>query len=126
MQNKSESIADLCASLYGEPVWIARSLVSRGMAIYDDEDCSKAVPREKMTAIEEISWRISPNPAEDYLWIIGAKQGREIELIDMYGRMVMRKTLDDYQQLDISTLQAGMYIIRDIESATSQSFIKVK
>lgn len=60
-----------------------------------------------------------PNPASNEL-NVAAKNMKQIEIIDMLGRIVMKKDrCNDTEKLDISSIKDGMYFIR-ITTADNQ------
>lgn len=59
-----------------------------------------------------INIRISPNPAKDYLHISSEKNIDFIEIVDLSGRSIMKKTINSNKsQIDISRLNSGLYFI---------------
>jgi hypothetical protein len=53
---------------------------------------------------------VYPNPASDKLFMYGA-EGREIEVIDLNGRSILKTTYDFYG-IDLSSLTPGLYTIK--------------
>lgn len=53
---------------------------------------------------------VYPNPASDKLFMYGA-EGREIEIVDLNGRSILKTTYDFYG-IDLSTLTPGLYTIK--------------
>ncbi|MCL2682370.1 MAG: T9SS type A sorting domain-containing protein [Bacteroidales bacterium] len=68
-----------------------------------------------------------PNPAHNVL-NVGVKNMKQIEIIDMFGRIVMKKDrCNDNERLDISNLREGLYFIRITttdEKVVVEKFIK--
>lgn len=59
-----------------------------------------------------INVRISPNPAKDYLHISSEKNIDFIEIVDLSGRSIMKKAINNNEsQIDISGLNSGLYFI---------------
>lgn len=60
-----------------------------------------------------------PNPASTVLNVITDSRATSIELVDMLGRTIMRKPINEiHQQLDVSSLPNGVYSIRLLEGIT--------
>jgi hypothetical protein len=57
------------------------------------------------------SFTIFPQPARDYFFLKGINEQTEIEISDMNGRVVMKKSTDGKSPVDISSLRKGMYLL---------------
>lgn len=62
-------------------------------------------------AAQKIEVNIYPNPTKDVFQIVGAEQLKSIELIDINGKTVLKKSVD-LNSIDISPLINGLYIVR--------------
>jgi hypothetical protein len=74
---------------------------------------------------------IYPNPAQDFIRIKGVSYGFTIEILDITGKKILiQKTNEEMESINISFLPKGMYwiniILNEFESTTkSQKFIKM-
>jgi len=67
---------------------------------------------------------VYPNPVVDGTIYVSGVSG-ELQVIDTAGRVVIRKQVTTTQnQLDVSKLKAGIYMIKSKERGTCSSFIK--
>lgn len=74
----------------------------------------------------ERSVRISPNPAHNY-FSISQLNTANIEVLDLNGKVLIRKT--KYQspgQIDISTLNPGVYLVRILHNYTFETLKLIK
>lgn len=56
---------------------------------------------------------IYPNPASDQLNLSFSQTGKvEIQMINIYGEMILEESLDAKMPLDISTLPSGIYLLK--------------
>jgi hypothetical protein len=87
-----------------------------GAGLHSDTICSDGIYVEQLTSIVEsdIDFRVFPNPVDDKLNLIFPyDMNCEIRILSSDGRLVMRTECGfaDQVQLDVSTLQPGMYLI---------------
>lgn len=64
-----------------------------------------------------------PNPAHNQLTIKTSKP-IEIEIVNVLGETLMRKLVQGKEDLDISTLAAGTYWIKEKNTGMGQVFMK--
>ncbi len=105
----------------------------RCSAIYPD---TAAVIKKKITitVVKPNSFKshslsnlsVSPNPANDHIYIKGLTKG-DVIIFNLTGKEVLRKDLDSSQSVDISTLKKGTYFIRCTDGSMSWNgrFVKV-
>lgn len=77
------------------------------------ENCPK--PTAITGTTEEYKFRVYPNPTRDFVTIAGNQYARPVQVTvyDMMGRAVYTTSWEqETRQLDLSSLQAGSYIIR--------------
>jgi hypothetical protein len=67
---------------------------------------------------------IYPNPTNDVLSFKGFTNNVMISIFDTLGKIVLNKTIEANQSLDVSNLQSGIYIIKFKNSNTTFKFIK--
>ncbi len=69
---------------------------------------------------------ISPNPATSVVMIDGADLFHTVSIYDQVGRLVIREQNDSISSLDVSDLQAGVYVIRleGVKRSYSSKLIK--
>ena len=72
------------------------------------------------TSTEDISlnknnWQIYPNPVSDYLHISLPEsyevegKNHQIQLMDVYGKLVLEESITDHQTISVQTLPSGVY-----------------
>lgn len=61
---------------------------------------------------EDSGYMIYPNPANDQITVAGVKAGAELLILDAHGRVVLNRTLDGSNEIDISGLAKGMYYVK--------------
>lgn len=70
-----------------------------------------------------------PNPTTDHLTInfSAYHESTQVNVMDMFGRIVLTKTIQSGRSIDVSMLPAGMYIVRIIQDgiSTSRTFSKL-
>jgi hypothetical protein len=119
-----EDIAELCSFIYGDVVWKARGMVSRGQSPFDDMDCSAVIPREREAEVQkDMDWQIIPNPASDFIMI---NQGGRYEILDINGSMMMQRTIDEYGRIELTELPNGVYFIKNASDQTVLKLIKIQ
>jgi hypothetical protein len=76
-------------------------------------------------SLAEDAVRVYPNPATTFLTVDGYNQGTITEVYDVNGRMIFTKTISS-NQLDISSLSKGLYIIRlnPLQDNVVRKFVK--
>ena len=93
----------LSADVYTGP-WVSLTelrVFGEGERIYSDVD---DVPLNKVV--------LSPNPANSIVTIEGAEDYKTVSVYDQSGRRVMQANIDNLKTLDVSSLQAGIYVIK--------------
>ncbi|MCB0665396.1 MAG: T9SS type A sorting domain-containing protein, partial [Saprospiraceae bacterium] len=67
--------------------------------------------------VETNEINVFPNPASDFFSISGVKSGSEITLIDMQGKIVLRKVVGNQHQISLAGLENGLYQIMAIDDS---------
>lgn len=65
--------------------------------------------------VNEAVWSVAPNPAQDFIRLVGAARGADVVLMDASGREVRRWSqlpVVEGLHLDVSGQPAGMYFLR--------------
>ena len=60
----------------------------------------------------ETTFSVYPNPTNDKIHIDGLQGGAEIRIYNMMGEEVMRKVVYDDNEIDVSRLSSGVYMLR--------------
>ena len=55
--------------------------------------------------------QIFPNPANKRVTLSGIKAGRQVQVLDMHGRLVLEMTSSPDNVLDVSALEIGTYMV---------------
>lgn len=71
---------------------------------------------DECTGIAELQggaeWELFPNPASHSLFVKGLGKGESLSVLDLQGRVKIRRmAFDPIQQIDLSALQDGFYIL---------------
>jgi hypothetical protein len=77
----------------------------------DTSEIFKLTNPNSLNTINKNSFLVYPNPAHDKLFIKGLKNGMEVKLFDVAGRVIIIKEMTDFNTININTLVAGMYFI---------------
>jgi len=77
--------------------------------------------------IEEKQFSIRPNPTADFLQIImdASYSGKELILYDALGNIVLQRTINTQDYIDVSKLAQGFYLIQ-IDDLRPQRFVIVR
>ena len=72
------------------------------------------------------SAEVYPNPVSDFLTINLKKKALKLAIYDLSGKLLLSTFLQrETNQLDVSNLSKGMYLVKDIESGASFKLIKL-
>ena len=73
---------------------------------------------------DEKSFKIYPNPVQNILYVKGSSEAYSIEIYSLIGQLV--KTVSNANEIDVSLLSQGVYLIRisNENVSTTQRFIK--
>lgn len=73
-----------------------------------------------VSAAEEATWSVYPNPTENALIVRGAQNGKTATLYDLQGKVIVQTTLDgEESMIDIQSVQSGQYLLR-IDNITTK------
>ena len=75
--------------------------------------------------VEEVTataFSVYPNPANDKIRVDGLRGGAEIRIFNIMGEEMMRKVVYDDNEIDVSCLPSGIYVMRC--GNTSMRFVK--
>jgi hypothetical protein len=75
---------------------------------------------EQHTAIETIEtdkFTVYPNPAKDEIFIQSEKPIEKVEIIDLSGRVMINSKWSNGQSINVSSLPAGVYLVKIQTSA---------
>lgn len=88
--------------------------ISNVKLVYFDETFSKPI-------------RVFPNPFQNNLTLTGAQQGSTIMLVDLAGKIIKKQQATGYDmdQLGISSLESGVYLLKIIAADGNTSTIKL-
>jgi hypothetical protein len=66
--------------------------------------------------------KVTPNPAKDFINISGLSGGETLRISDIAGTLVLLSKIENtQQQIDISRLKAGIYIVQISKGGQTQS-----
>ncbi len=96
------------------------------------------VPAQTITVIQEsglnsqiletqdAEFSVYPNPSNSTLFITGLKDNSKISIVTLSGRIVMVRQIKNHQ-IDIRSLEKGVYILKTVEKtgAASKKFVKL-
>lgn len=64
-------------------------------------------------AAQEINVSVGPNPASEYITIsAGGVENPTVQIVDVLGNVVFKKSMGTYKKIDISDFRNGIYFIR--------------
>ena len=77
--------------------------------------------------IKNEEWSFGPNPADQWIRIMGPEDGKQakLQIYNQQGQLMISGHQSFNQDLDISTLPSGMYIIRFSDSSGRQQSSKL-
>jgi hypothetical protein len=97
-----------------------RYIIKRGVATWDSIDVcvTKTVSIEE---VEELSFAVYPNPANDVINIStkGTDGNSTLRVTDVLGKVVLQETFSENKKLDVSDFKNGVYLINVIENGIS-------
>jgi hypothetical protein len=82
---------------------------TRSFTVEAFEDGTAIVQPE---VIPEISFKIYPNPVSDGFFISGIHETATLRLINLSGNVILSKQVSDGEYVPVSSLAAGIYIVR--------------
>jgi len=72
------------------------------------------------------SYSLYPNPTRDYIRLSGIDQQTQINVYDLTGSLVLQQVVNDGQQIDVSILRSGSYLMHVESGSTAQVLRFVK
>lgn len=73
--------------------------------------------------VNAVMVQIYPNPVQNYLYIRSDRQENEIQILDLKGRIIFSKRIEN-EKLDVNTLPNGIYYLRIKDTDQLLKFIK--
>ncbi len=103
----------------GENYTIKLSLKSMDgtVLIASNTDTVNATLTSGSTSVKLNDIKIFPNPAKDQLRISGISQATEVRIINASGKTVLKQILDENENLNVSNLANGFYILKAGETS---------
>jgi hypothetical protein len=77
----------------------------------------------EVEAAEKVKLSVFPNPSSDFLSVQNLKKAEQVMILNAVGKVVYNGVMNPGDQMDISALPAGMYLLRTAGNQTA-SFIK--
>jgi hypothetical protein len=64
--------------------------------------------------IQDIDIKVVPNPASDFLEIRGLNNGKQLEIIDLSGKVIYRRNIENASELNVqsSNFAKGIFVVR--------------
>ncbi len=92
-----------------------------GTIHFTTEDCATISGMEELN-MEKLT--IYPNPASDFIKLTTSTNSADIsyEIQDLNGRTLLSIKGNEDEQVDISTLPKGAYVVKGFDNTTNQSF----
>lgn len=88
---------------------------------------SRLNPMNSVTEMNELSFQIHPNPAQDVVYLTAHTILDQVELLDVFGQVVERYTPNEVNlQISVEGLANGLYYLRvsSNESSSTERFFK--
>jgi hypothetical protein len=98
--------AQLCMNTWAASS-IGHSLQSDYVTVLQKKSSSSG-----LNSVVSNSLLISPNPASDFLRILGIEQPSSVTILDLKGQIVLSKKIDSHESIAISGLSKGVYIVK--------------
>ena len=84
----------------------------RTFEVYENATYIAYFDYDDVEEIKETAFSLYPNPAIDKIHIEGLIGGAEIRVFNIMGEEVMRKVVYDDNEIDVSRLSSGIYVVR--------------
>lgn len=94
----------------------------RTFEVYENATYIAYFDYDDVEEVTETSFNVYPNPANDKVHINGLRGGAEIRIFNIMGEEVMRKVVYDDNEIDVSRLSSGIYLMQF--GNTSIRFVK--
>ncbi len=73
--------------------------------------------------LAKVTFRISPNPVTSLLAIEGLTDEANFEIYDLSGRLIKMGTVNNFDPIDVQSLNSGMYVLT-LDKIYSSKFVK--
>ena len=101
----TEDLSNLSAGVYS-------------VIVTDNNGCSAEVTTEVLnestantSALQDIALNVYPNPSYGNVKISWKGSGMKLSVIEQSGRVVMNRSIQNYQTIMLTDLEAGMYMV---------------
>ena len=98
--------AQLCMNTWAASS-IGHSLQSDYVTVMQKKSSSSGI-----SSVVSNSLLISPNPASNFLRILGIEQPSSVTILDLKGQIVLSKMIDAHESIAISGLSKGVYVVK--------------
>lgn len=89
-------------STFSDAFWLSQDTSINVLIIYSSVE-----------QVSEGDFKFYPNPAQEKLYLMSENPISYIEIIDLSGRILMKKKMDQFQQIiDVSILEEGYYLLK--------------
>ncbi len=80
-----------------------------------------------ITEPEGVLLNLFPNPTQDFVKVVSKDPdfSGTCQVLDINGRILMTKEIQNHQKLDLSNLSQGMYFVKIVDQANKTNIIKV-
>lgn len=103
-------------------IWTHASV--NAFKLVDDDFATEYIPQPEVLNVSSVVFesdiRIYPNPATDYIKIMSGQTIDNLQLYDVMGKRILNRNVTD--QLNVSQLNSGIYVLKVISGTTSQTF----
>lgn len=96
-----------------------------GTKLFSALPCDYQNPSGVLELEQRQKFQAFPVPCKDILVLANIKQGAIVSLMDLTGRLVLKKQLDSKQEIDLSELQSGIYFLSLVEKNGAQIQVKI-
>ncbi|MEP2935738.1 MAG: T9SS type A sorting domain-containing protein [Gilvibacter sp.] len=118
------SLESICLDLYGgadELIAAIQTQVGPDVNFYNNETCDELILSTPDNSLSDLI--ISPNPATELVQIDSSHYIKEVQVYSITGQLL--KTIYDQNNIDLSSLQSGIYILKVFNDANQETVQKI-
>ncbi|MBL4624340.1 MAG: S8 family peptidase [Flavobacteriales bacterium] len=110
---------DVIASMSGESVTGGRLNLFKALTALELYDTTST--KISNSKFQVSSFKLSPNPANDVLTVFVSKEETTLKMYSILGKLIFTKKLNSFAQIDISTVESGVYFVVVSDGKTEET-----